>query len=501
MTSFNKSTYLQDNPDEEQQLLQLLAAGDIRAFWPLWEKYQDYLFRCCLSWTNGNSVEAEDLLSQAMLKAREKVQKYAGKIANLKAWLAALIRNFWLDIKRRGGANQVEDIEAYAAQQEDLGLVAVGDTPASALERDEKKMVIRRAIDNLQPRLRETFILHFYEELSYPEIAERQNIKYPNVCKRISQAREILALELRGYFIGEDGTEPDTAKVPAKPAKSKKAVQKAAQVEPILPETVILSEQLEESEEVSHQEMGEGQEIFCQNVEERICEAREILGGEDGTKMELAVMPVGRELGIEEMSQGNGGVEPVVGVPVTKSVAVVEVECVVGEELPVVAGSVGDSESDSVVGSSGGRLEEFNFMGKRIVGAFSRWLHYFGGSQLFYGIRELMLEVRGEWCRWCGATMGAGGECCGRICASVAISSFVLLSLFSINLNNSSCYLQAFRFSIPPDGARRDAPLQKRGFSLVPLVPLVPSSSWECHFGGSDLKMFVVGLMPNRRAS
>ncbi len=370
MTSFNKTIYLQDTPDKEQQLLQRLAAGDIRAFWPLWQQYRDYLFRCCLSWTNGNSVEAEDLLSQAMLKAWEKVQKFAEKVDNFKSWLATLIRNFWIDIKRRRGANQVEDIEAYAAQ-EDLGLVAVGDTPASALDREDKKMVIRRAIDNLQPRLRETFILHFYEEFSYQEISEQQNITYQNVCKRISQAREILAFELRGYFIEEDGTEPDTAKVPAKPAKFKKA----AQVEPILPETVTFSEKLEEDEEVSHQEMGNRQEIYCQNVGQRICEVPAILEGEDGTTMELAVMPVGRELVLEEMSQGNAGFEPVVGVPVRLSVAVVEVESVGGEELPVVAVSVGNSESDSVAGSSGGRLEEFGFIGKPVVGAFSRWLH------------------------------------------------------------------------------------------------------------------------------
>jgi len=32
VTNFNESTYLQDNPDEEQQLLQCLAVGENRAF-------------------------------------------------------------------------------------------------------------------------------------------------------------------------------------------------------------------------------------------------------------------------------------------------------------------------------------------------------------------------------------------------------------------------------------------------------------------------------------
>ena len=81
------------------------------------------------------------------------------------------------------------------------------DTPLYAVETGEKTVVIRRAIDNLPPRLRETFILHFYHELSYPEIAQQQEISYQNVCKRISQARKILQEELRGYFIGETGTE------------------------------------------------------------------------------------------------------------------------------------------------------------------------------------------------------------------------------------------------------------------------------------------------------
>ena len=250
---------------EEHELLQRLATGEINAFWQIFQQHRDYLFRCCLRMTNGNSTEAEDLLSQAMVKAWEKAQKYAGKIENFKSWLTTLTRNFRIDLTRHRGANQVEDIEVYGDRDE-LGLVSVDETPASALDCDEKKRVIRAAIDDLPTRLRETFILHFYEELSHQEISEKQEISYQNVCKRISQARAILALELRGYFIGEDGTQPDTANVAAKLAKSQKTAQKGDRVEPILPETVTLSEQLEEYEELSDPEIGEGQEISCQNV-------------------------------------------------------------------------------------------------------------------------------------------------------------------------------------------------------------------------------------------
>ena len=177
-------------------------------FWQEWVQYQDYLYHCCLNWMGGNPSDAEDALSRAMLKAWEKAQKFAGKIANFKAWLTRLTENLCVDIhrERSRGANRVEDIEGIG---EEKRLVSVEDIPIRALETDEKRMAIRGAIDNLPARLRETFILHFYREFSHQEIVQEQGISYQKVCKRISQARKILGEELRGYFIGEDETDRD----------------------------------------------------------------------------------------------------------------------------------------------------------------------------------------------------------------------------------------------------------------------------------------------------
>ena len=67
----------------------------------------------------------------------------------------------------------------------------------------------------------------------------------------------------------------------------------------------------------------------------------------------------------EEMSQGNGGVEPIVRQPMTLSVAVAQVESVVGSESIEVARAEQHSESDSVAATSEGRLYEFKFIGKQ----------------------------------------------------------------------------------------------------------------------------------------
>ena len=175
-------------------------------FWQQWTQYQDKLYRCCLKLMNSNPTDAEDALSQAMLKAWEKVQKYTGKIDNLKAWLFKLTSNLCIDLirQRYRGAVGVESIE-WVGDTKEIGIGSIIASPESCLERQEKSTEIQQAIASLPERLRNTFTLHFYQQLSHTEIAEAQGITYDNVCKRISLARKQLKEKLSSYFLGIDG--------------------------------------------------------------------------------------------------------------------------------------------------------------------------------------------------------------------------------------------------------------------------------------------------------
>ena len=77
-----------------------------KEFWQVWFDCRDRLYRCCLKYMNFNQVDTEDALSEAVVKAWDKVRKFAGKIANLSAWLTTLTRNLCLDLmgKRSRGA-------------------------------------------------------------------------------------------------------------------------------------------------------------------------------------------------------------------------------------------------------------------------------------------------------------------------------------------------------------------------------------------------------------
>ena len=160
-------------------------------FWLEWQKHQDYLYRCCVKWMGGNSTNAEDALSMAMFKAREKIQQCSRRIENFKAWLGKLTYNLCMDLlKESARYNQgVEDLDLVISGAD--GSTQGGD-PFLVVAYQELEDFYHLAIDDLPKRLRETFVLFYHEQYSYEEITTELNISDSNVRKRISQGRAIL---------------------------------------------------------------------------------------------------------------------------------------------------------------------------------------------------------------------------------------------------------------------------------------------------------------------
>lgn len=188
-----------------EPLLEKLSDGDSSAFWPLWEHYKEYLYHRCLSWMGGNTTEAQDALSQIMLKAWEKLPKFAAKITNLKGWLTKFARNFCIDRHRENnsGAIGVENLEEMAVP-EGNGLVTEFDTPEKLVEKSELLEVILSALEDLPENQRQVSVLRFEQQLSHQEIAQRLAISNDSVRKRIQRARAKLQQRLTKYQAGLD---------------------------------------------------------------------------------------------------------------------------------------------------------------------------------------------------------------------------------------------------------------------------------------------------------
>ena len=142
---------------------------------------------------------------------------YAEKITNLKTWLTRFTHNLCVDIHRhRRKTMAIESIEEIAIEGNEAFISKV-DSPELAILRHELGEYISRAIDTLSSRLRTPFILHYYHQISYQDIAQKLALSLDNVYKRIQQARKILQKHLSKYLLGLDdsllnSSEPDSNK-------------------------------------------------------------------------------------------------------------------------------------------------------------------------------------------------------------------------------------------------------------------------------------------------
>ncbi|OEJ65138.1 RNA polymerase sigma factor [Magnetovibrio blakemorei] len=161
-------------------------------FWNVWMQHHDYLFKQSLRFMSGNMADAEDALSQAMLKGSQYFD--AESIRNERAWLTRLVHNACMDQHRshKRQARFGDEIDGDDPDQ------APNVTPRPMRSPDEA-LTMRQTFDHLEDQLLslpvsllEPLLLRVVEEKSYEEIAGKMGLSNCAVRKRIQLARDRL---------------------------------------------------------------------------------------------------------------------------------------------------------------------------------------------------------------------------------------------------------------------------------------------------------------------
>lgn len=176
--------------DTDRGLLQSVASGDHQAFWLLWERHSPYVRSICNRLLVGHPDDAEDALSETMLKAWESLKQQGSEIANVRAWLVCVGRNVCTDWWRRRGR-----FVSYSDVADETGHYEVADHNAGPEDMVLAREARGRAVglmEHLPPRLRESMVLYAFHDLSYAEIARKLGITEANARKRMQQARGVL---------------------------------------------------------------------------------------------------------------------------------------------------------------------------------------------------------------------------------------------------------------------------------------------------------------------
>jgi RNA polymerase sigma factor (sigma-70 family) len=174
-------TSLATRSDEE--LVALMRSGEGEALAEIARRHRSMMLAVARPLLAGTAYDAEDAVQDALLSTQRALPLTAGPV-NLRAWLAVVVRNRALDLRRRRDAFTAE-LPATAGGS--------GDVVEDVVRRTQLRAVVR-AVGALPERQRLALVGSAFEGRSQREIAEALDTTIPAVKQLVLRAREGLAV-------------------------------------------------------------------------------------------------------------------------------------------------------------------------------------------------------------------------------------------------------------------------------------------------------------------
>jgi RNA polymerase sigma-70 factor (ECF subfamily) len=184
----------------DKSLIDAHLKGDTTAFGELVCRHGDSLLGYLTRMT-GSKEQAEDLFQETFKRVHEKADTFRG--TRIKSWLFAIATNVAIDGMRKSRRLQVvslnQKLDCDDENCEELGAVALSDNsngPSQKAIMDEQKEQVRQALELLPVRQRATLVLAYYQQLSYPEVAQVLGCSVGTVKTQMYRALKTLAQRL-----------------------------------------------------------------------------------------------------------------------------------------------------------------------------------------------------------------------------------------------------------------------------------------------------------------
>jgi RNA polymerase sigma-70 factor (ECF subfamily) len=143
----------------------------------------------------ADAALADDLTQETYARAWSRIDSLR-EAASLRAWLLAIARNEFFQVVRARGPETIAPSEPGDRAAADPG----PDCVVAEAERDAR---LHGAVDRLEPELRDTVALHYFQDLSISEVGSVLGIPSGTVKSRLNRAlgqlREQLAPEAFGH--------------------------------------------------------------------------------------------------------------------------------------------------------------------------------------------------------------------------------------------------------------------------------------------------------------
>ena len=169
----------------DEQLMVAYVDGDDEAFRELFDRYSGRLHRLMLR-AGVPEDRAADLVQQAFLNLH-RARRDFDPDRSLRAWLYTIALNLRREHFRRIGRRRETNLQEAPSQ-------SVG---PEEIQRLEDAQLVSRALDTLTDTLRSVVELHWFEELTFREIAEALDISRSAAKVRAHRAYKQMRTAIR----------------------------------------------------------------------------------------------------------------------------------------------------------------------------------------------------------------------------------------------------------------------------------------------------------------
>lgn len=171
-------------------LLSRIRAGDKLAYKELINRHKDYAFTVAYRILNSRE-DAEEVAQDAFMQVFGALNSFNGE-SKFTTWFYRIVFNAALMQKRK---NRVESVDIETSSE--AFLVSHSSDSTEDLRKNERKMAIQKALQNLSADDTTMITLFYLKELSLEEIAEITKISAETAKVKIHRARKRLAEEMK----------------------------------------------------------------------------------------------------------------------------------------------------------------------------------------------------------------------------------------------------------------------------------------------------------------
>jgi RNA polymerase sigma-70 factor, ECF subfamily len=174
-----------------------VLAGEIQLYHDLIRPYERSVYVMALSYMK-NEADAEDVAQEAFVRAFCRLSSFRAE-SKFSTWLISITINEARTRLRRQALVRMESLNQLPDEDKGISPALLRDwreIPSEAVERDEVRVLIQRAVEQLPEIYRQVFLLRDVEELTINETAEALNISIPSVKVRLHRARMMLQKQL-----------------------------------------------------------------------------------------------------------------------------------------------------------------------------------------------------------------------------------------------------------------------------------------------------------------